>query len=75
MHAMTVSTLRALRPSGLRNAPTVLEMASTPVSDEPPLANARSSTNTRGAHDETVALPHRDGAGQVRRVVLRAGRR
>ncbi len=46
MQAMTVSTLRALRPWGLRNAETVLEMASTPVSEEPPLANERSSTST-----------------------------
>ncbi len=43
---MTVSTVRALRPWGLRKAETVLEMASTPVSDEPPLANERSSTST-----------------------------
>jgi len=40
------STLRALRPSGGRNALTALETASMPVSDEPPLANARSSTKT-----------------------------
>ena len=40
---MTVSTRRALMPSGLRKALTVLEIASTPVSDEPPLANARST--------------------------------
>ena len=40
------STCRALRPSGLRNAPTALDTASMPVSDDPPLANAFSSTNT-----------------------------
>ena len=38
---MMVSTRRALSPSGLRNRLTVLEIASTPVSDEPPLAKAR----------------------------------
>ena len=43
MQAMIVSTLRALMLSGLRKLLTVLEIASTPVSDEPPLANARST--------------------------------
>ncbi len=43
---MTVSTRRALMPSGLRKALTVLEIASTPVSDEPPLANARNTIST-----------------------------
>ena len=33
-------------PSGGLNALTALETASMPVSDEPPLANARSSTKT-----------------------------
>ena len=37
-----ISTWRALRPSGGRNAPTASETASMPVSDAPPLANARS---------------------------------
>ncbi len=37
------STLRALAPSGARNAPTASETASMPVSEEPPFANARSS--------------------------------
>ena len=37
-----MSTLRAFRPSGGRNAPTASETASMPVSDAPPLANARS---------------------------------
>ena len=41
------STLRALRPSGGWNTLTALETASMPVSDEPPLAKARSSTKTR----------------------------
>ena len=40
---MIVRTRRALRLSGGRKALTVLEIASTPVSDEPPLANARST--------------------------------
>ena len=44
MQAIAVRTLRALGPWGLRKKPTVLEIASTPVSDEPPLAKARSST-------------------------------
>ena len=38
------STLRALRPSGARNALTALDTASMPVSDDPPLANERSRT-------------------------------
>ena len=41
------STWRALRPSGGRNALTALDTASMPVSDEPPLAKARSRTKTR----------------------------
>ncbi len=40
------STLRAFSPSGGRNALTAFDTASMPVSDEPPLANARSSTKT-----------------------------
>ena len=35
------SNCRALRPSGGRSALTALETASIPVSEEPPLANAR----------------------------------
>ena len=46
MHAIMVSTRRALRPCGSRNTLTVLEIASTPVSDVPPLANARNTTRT-----------------------------
>jgi hypothetical protein len=34
-------TCRALRPSGGRKAPTASDTASIPVSDAPPLANAR----------------------------------
>ena len=37
------STRRALGPSGGRNAPTASLTASMPVSEAPPLANARSS--------------------------------
>ncbi len=40
------STRRAFLPSGGRNALTAFETASMPVSEEPPFANARSSTNT-----------------------------
>ena len=40
------STLRALRPSGGLNALTAFDTASMPVSDDPPFANARSSTKT-----------------------------
>ena len=43
---MVTSTRRALGPSGGRKDPTPFEMASRPVSDDPPLANARSSTKT-----------------------------
>ncbi len=46
MQAIAVSTRRALGPCGLRKTLTVLEIASTPVSDEPPLANARNNTRT-----------------------------
>ncbi len=41
MHPSATSTWRALRPSGGRNAPTASDTASMPVSDAPPLANAR----------------------------------
>ncbi len=43
---MTTRVRRALRPSGGLNALTPLEIASRPVSDDPPLANDFSSTNT-----------------------------
>ncbi len=46
MSPSVTSTLRALMPSGGRNTLTALDTASMPVSDEPPFANARSSTNT-----------------------------
>ena len=49
-----MSTLRALRPSGGLNALTALEIASMPVSDEPPLANACSSTKTMAPSDQAV---------------------
>ena len=39
--AITVRMRRALTPCGFRNELTVLEIASTPVSDDPPLAKAR----------------------------------
>ena len=38
-------TRRALMPSGGLNALTAFDTASMPVSEEPPFANARSSTN------------------------------
>ena len=44
---------RALGPLGFWNALTPSEIASSPVSDEPPLANARSSTK--------IAAPDRIG--------------
>ena len=40
---IATSVWRALRLAGLRKAPTESLMASRPVSDEPPLAKARSS--------------------------------
>ena len=46
MRPSVTSTFRALRPSGGLNALTALDTASMPVSDDPPLANARSSTKT-----------------------------
>ena len=42
MAPSAMSTRRALMPSGGRNAPTASETASMPVSEAPPLANARS---------------------------------
>ncbi len=42
MTPSVTSTVRALRPSGGLNAPTASLTASMPVSDAPPLANARS---------------------------------
>ena len=41
---MITSVIRPLRASGRRNAPTEFEMASRPVSDEPPLATPRRIT-------------------------------
>ena len=38
------SNCRALRPSGGRSALTALDTASIPVSEDPPLANARPRT-------------------------------
>ena len=38
---MITSVIRALRASGGRKLATPLEIASSPVSDEPPFANAR----------------------------------
>ncbi len=46
MTPSVTSTRRALTPSGGRNTLTALETASIPVSEEPPLAKARSSTKT-----------------------------
>ncbi len=43
MMPSATSTRRALIPSGGLNAPTASETASMPVSDAPPLANARSN--------------------------------
>ena len=40
---MMTSTRRALRPSGGRKVATPFEIASRPVSDDPPLAKARST--------------------------------
>ena len=47
MRPWVTSTLRALGPSGGFSALTALETASMPVSDEPPLAKARSRVKTR----------------------------
>jgi len=41
MTPWVTSSCRALRPSGGRSALTALETASIPVSEDPPLANAR----------------------------------
>ena len=44
MAPSVTSTLRALSPSGGLKALTAFDTASMPVSEEPPFANARSST-------------------------------
>ena len=55
---------RALRPSGGRSALTALDTASIPVSEDPPLANARASDQDGGEGDQgTGAVPDRDGPG------------
>ncbi len=56
MMPSATSTLRAFRPSGGRNALTALDTASMPVSEEPPLANARSSTKTRPKEISVLVL-------------------
>ena len=43
---MMTSTRRALRPWGARKALTPFDIASRPVSDDPPFANERSTTRT-----------------------------
>ena len=64
-----MSTWRAFRPSGGRNAPTASETASMPVSDAPPLANARSRVkiitpviSPAEPDAETVGAGQRSGA-------------
>jgi hypothetical protein len=59
LKAITTSTRRALRPSGLWKALTPMEIASSPVSDEPPLVKDRSNVNTTTApvNVETVPTP------------------
>ena len=55
------SVRRALRPLGGLNALTPLEIASSPVSDEPPLANALSSTKIATAERmHRARFGHRD---------------
>ena len=49
MMPSATSTRRALFPSGGRNAPTASLTASMPVSEAPPLANARSRVKIRAA--------------------------
>ena len=49
MTPSATSTRRALIPSGGRNAPTASLTASMPVSDAPPLANARSRVKIMAA--------------------------
>ncbi len=46
MQLITTSVRRALYPCGRWKTLTPLEIASSPVRDEPPFANDRSSTNT-----------------------------
>ena len=43
MQLMAISVRRALRPWGSRKTETLLEIASSPVSEEPPLAKERST--------------------------------
>ena len=46
MQAILVNTRRALGPCGFRKTLTASAIASTPVSEVPPLANARNNTST-----------------------------
>ena len=52
---MMTSVMRALRDSGRRKLATPFEIASSPVSDEPPFAYARSST--KNASPISIPLP------------------
>ncbi len=49
---MNVSVRRALRPCGRRKAETLLEIASRPVSEEPPLAKARSTMKSDAPYSQ-----------------------
>ena len=52
---MITSVRRAFCHSGLRNAVTPLEIASTPVTAAPPDANALSTSHSAGAEEQPAA--------------------
>ena len=66
---MITSVMRALRDSGGRKTLTPLEMASVPVSAEPPEANAFITMNTDAPEEQAVARrPDRDRPRMVQRM-------
>ena len=66
---MITSVMRALRDSGWRKTLTPLEMASVPVSAEPPEANAFITMNTDAPRSRPCpGVPDRDRPGVVQRM-------
>ena len=58
---MSTRVMRALRDSGCRKTLTPLEMASVPVSAEPPEAKAFMTTKTTGPEQQAAAPASRRG--------------
>ena len=69
---MVTKVIRAFLLSGLRNEATPLEMASRPVSDEPPLANARrSDTKARPIRSPEPCVPNFPSTSRLCAGILR----